>query len=124
VRDDRLERRNHRDGLQGAANRVGAGLQLIGLCRLPVAIDGVDTVRVDIGARRDAPDPARPEVLQKKGLASREYGETGAEERVEQLLRVLPIVRGILDSGNRIGERCEQTADEPTEIGTPLTCGM
>src|SRR5207237_3542934 len=69
LRHDRLERRDDRMLLDGAANGVQLLLELLGGRSPPLAEQPVDGRRIDVRGRGDAADAALPQVGEEEALA-------------------------------------------------------
>src|SRR5258708_34020165 len=105
-RDCLLQRGDHKISLADrVAYEVQPGLLLLCVGRLPIAEQGMDGSRIDIGCSGDRADAAMPHILQQEGLRADEYVEIRFAKTVEEDFRVRPITRAVFHASDcgRIG---------------------
>src|SRR5258708_40255166 len=105
-RDCLLQRGDHKISLADrVAYEVQPGLLLLCVGRLPIAEQGMDGSRIDIGCSGDRADAAMPHILQQEGLRADEYDEIRFAKTVEEDFRVRPITRAVFHASDcgRIG---------------------
>src|SRR6188474_1932882 len=112
VGDGRLQRGDHGELLEDAADLVQPRLLRVGVAARPRGEQPRDGGGVHIGGGADAALAAAPHVGEEEGLAAREDVEAGGGERIQHRLGIAPVAGGVLHARDRPRIGLEQPLDE------------